>query len=59
MAYKLFDENSATHTEKEINSENQKLAEELHKTIIRNSKKRRLYSPLKITFGMEINQIRN
>ena len=59
MAYKLFDGNSATHTEKEINSENQKLAEELHKTIIRNSKKRRLYSPLKITFGMEINQIRN
>ena len=27
--------------------------------IIRNSKNRRLYSPLKITFGMEINQIRN
>ena len=59
MVYKFFDKKSASLTDKSVSGSgvniplefNEQLAEELHKPIIRNFKKRTVYLDLKIIFG--------
>ena len=43
MVYKFFDKKSATHKRTGINSETQQLADTVHKPIIRNVKKYKVY----------------
>ena len=45
MVYNFFDKKASGGAVKNKNMSNQKLTEELHKPIIRKSKKRKLYSP--------------
>ena len=58
MVYKCFDKKSsgsgAKHVITKISPQNQQLAEELHKPIIRNLKKERYMQHLKIIFGVLI-----
>ena len=58
MRYKCFGKKFAIHKEIEINSGNQKLADELHKLNIRKLKHRK-YSFSKTTFGVLIFSILN
>ena len=59
MVYKIFDKKSASLTDKYVSGGsiniplefNEQLAKELHKPIIRNFKKRTVYSDLKIILG--------
>ena len=59
MVYKFLDKNFASLSDKSVAgssikneiTQNQQLAEELRKPIIRNFKKRRVYLPLKKMFG--------
>ena len=45
MVYKFFDEKTSGGTTENGNISNKELAEELHKTIIRKIKKRKVHSP--------------
>ena len=45
--YNFIDKKSVTHRKTEIDPENQQLADELHKPIIKKFEKRKLYSSLK------------
>ena len=62
MVCKFFDKNSASLTDKSVSGsgvnievkDNKQLAKELHKPIIRNSKKRTVYSGFKDNFGVLI-----
>ena len=58
MVYKFFDKKSKGNDAKHVNTklvpQNQQLAEELHKPIIRNLKKERYTQHLKIIFGVLI-----
>ena len=49
MVYKFFDKTSGSGVNNKV-KQNQQLAEELHKTIIRKDKKRRVYSSFKDNF---------
>ena len=62
MVYKFFDKNSASLTDKSVSGSgvnievkhNEQLAEELHKPIIKNFKKRTVYSGFRDNFGVLI-----
>ena len=58
MVYKFFDSKVSGSVAKLI-PQNEQLAEELHKPIIKKFEKRKVYSHLKIIFGMLIQQICN
>ena len=54
MVYKFFDKKTAGGGIKNENMSDQQLAEELHKPIIRKSKKRKVQSPFIDIFGVQI-----
>ena len=57
MVYKLFNnkiESGATATSKAAISVNEQLAEELHKPVIKNFKRRNVYARFKTIFGQQI-----
>ena len=54
MVYIFFDKKTAAGAIKKENMSKKELAEELHKPIIRNFKKRKVYLHLKAIFGVLI-----